>query len=133
MGVVGAETPWRKAGGSRGRGGGRGQGSCGEAGSRLQGARQLTAVGGLVTAIHTVIVAVTHPDSWDAALGDGALELVGGTGHLGCGAGEKMRTRLFCLPPHLKNTIFSLSQALPALPQALPAISWEEGTVYFQF
>ena len=50
-----------------------------------RGTRQLTAIGGLITAIHAVVVPVTDPDSGDAALGDGTLELVGGTGHLGCG------------------------------------------------
>lgn len=60
------------------------QGAPGAPGTRL-----LTAVGRLVTAVHTVIVPVTDPDAGDAALGDGALELVGGTGHLGCGAGTE--------------------------------------------
>ena len=44
----------------------------------------LTAVGGLVGAVHAVVVAVADPDAGDTALGDGALELVGGAGHLGC-------------------------------------------------
>lgn len=39
-------------------------------------------VGRLITAVHTVIIPVTDPDARDAALGDGALELVGGAGHL---------------------------------------------------
>lgn len=56
-------------------------------GSLREGTQQLTAVGRLIAAIHTVIVPVTHPDSGDAALGDGALELVGGAGHLSCKAG----------------------------------------------
>lgn len=52
-------------------------------------ARQLTAIGRLITAVHTVVVPVTDPDSGDAALGDGALELVGRTGHLGCRWGRQ--------------------------------------------
>lgn len=42
----------------------------------------LTAVGRFVRSIHTVVVAVAHPDSGNAAFGDGTLELVGGTRHL---------------------------------------------------
>lgn len=44
----------------------------------------LTAVGWFIGAVHAVIVTVTDPDTGDAALGDGTLELVGGTGHLSC-------------------------------------------------
>ena len=44
----------------------------------------LTAVGWLVRPVHAVVVAVTHPHTWNTALGDGTLELVGSTGHLGC-------------------------------------------------
>ena len=104
------------------RGGG---GSSRHCGGRV-GSRRLTAVGGLVTAVHTVVVPVTDPDSGDAALGDGALELVGGTGHLGCGVGERIRTCPFRLPttvqdPHL------LPLPSPGLVLALQAISWEEG------
>ncbi len=44
----------------------------------------LTAVGRLIRSIHTVIVPVTHPHPWDTALGDGTLELVGGTCHFRC-------------------------------------------------
>lgn len=102
-----------------------GGGSSRHCGGRV-GSRRLTAVGGLVTAVHTVVVPVTDPDSGDAALGDGALELVGGTGHLGCGVGERMRTCPFHLPrtvqdPHL------LPLPRPGLVLVLPAISWEEG------
>lgn len=42
----------------------------------------LTAVGGFVRVVHTVIVTVTHPDTGNAALSDDALELVGCTCHL---------------------------------------------------
>lgn len=45
---------------------------------------QLTTVGRLIAAVHTVIVPVAHPDAGDAALGDGALELVGGAGDFSC-------------------------------------------------
>lgn len=44
----------------------------------------LTAVGRLVRSIHAVVVPVTHPHPWDAALRDGALELVGGARYLRC-------------------------------------------------
>lgn len=44
----------------------------------------LTAVGGLIGSIDTVIVSVTHPHAWNTALGDGTLELVGGTCHFRC-------------------------------------------------
>lgn len=46
--------------------------------------RPLTAVGRFIGAVHAVVVTVTDPDTGDAALGDGTLELVGGTGHLRC-------------------------------------------------
>lgn len=46
--------------------------------------RSLTAVGRFIRAVHAVVVTVTDPDTGDAALGDGTLELVGGTGHLSC-------------------------------------------------
>lgn len=46
--------------------------------------RSLTAVGRLIRSIYTVIVPVTHPHPWDTALGDGTLELIGGTCHLRC-------------------------------------------------
>ena len=45
----------------------------------------LTAVGGLIRSVHTVIVAVAHPDTRYAAFGDGTLELGGCTRDLGCG------------------------------------------------
>lgn len=53
--------------------------------------RLLTAVGGFIGAIHAVVVPVTHPDAGDAALGDGTLELVGGTGHLRCRGRGRIR------------------------------------------
>lgn len=37
----------------------------------------LTAVGGFIRSVHTVVVAVAHPDAGNAAFGDGALELGG--------------------------------------------------------
>ena len=52
----------------------------------------LTAVGGLIRSIHTVVVPVTHPHSWDAALGDGTLELVGGTCNLSCTGNGRTQT-----------------------------------------
>lgn len=42
----------------------------------------LTAVGRLIGTIHAIVVPVTHPHSWNTALGDGTLELVGGACHL---------------------------------------------------
>lgn len=56
----------------------------------------LTAVGRLIRSVHTVVVPVTHPHPWDAALRDGALELIGGTGHLGCKKtnGKRRRKRI---------------------------------------
>lgn len=50
----------------------------------------MCAVGGFIRSVHTVVVTVTHPHSWDAAFGDGALELVWSTSHL--------RTVLLVLP-----------------------------------
>lgn len=44
----------------------------------------LTAVGGLIRAIHAVIVPITHPHSRDAALTHGTLELVWCTCDLSC-------------------------------------------------
>ena len=95
------------------RGGG---GSCRPCGGRV-GSGRLTAVGRLVTAVYTVVVPVAHPDSGDAALGDGTLELVGGTGHLGCGVGERVRAGPLRLSPQL------LSLPSPGLVLVLPAIS----------
>lgn len=69
---------------------------------------QLTAVGGLVAAVHTVIVPVTDPDAGDAALGDGALELVGGAGHLSCEMEQRMRTL-----PFISSQVWSLSSPSP--------------------
>lgn len=63
----------------------------------LQGKIQLlTAVGRLIAAVHTVIVPVTDPDAGDAALGDRALELVGGAGYLSCKVEESMRALPLC-------------------------------------
>lgn len=60
----------------------------------------LTAVGRLIRSVHAVVVPVTHPHPWDAALRDGALELIGGTGHLGCkkrnGRRRSMRIQKNC-------------------------------------
>lgn len=53
--------------------------------------RLLTAVGRFIGAINAVVVPVTHPDARDAALGDGTLELVGGTGHLRCRGRGRIR------------------------------------------
>lgn len=53
----------------------------------------LTAVGRLVGSVHTVVVSVTHPHPWDAALRDGALELIGGTSHLGCKKTKSMKNQ----------------------------------------
>lgn len=44
----------------------------------------LTAVGGFIRSIHAVIVAVTHPDTRNAAFGDSTLELGGCTCDLSC-------------------------------------------------
>lgn len=80
------------------------------------GTRQLTAVGRLIAAIHAVVVPVTDPDSGDAALGDGALELVGGTGHFGCRVGGENEDLPIFPPPQFEITIFSLFQALALVP-----------------
>lgn len=70
----------------------------GQVGAR--GARPLTAIGGLIAAVHTVIVPVTDPDSGDAALGDGALELVGSAGHFSCRVGESEDLPIPPVPQH---------------------------------
>lgn len=44
---------------------------------------RLTAVGRFVGSVHTVVIAVAHPDSRDAALSDDTLELIGCAGHFG--------------------------------------------------
>lgn len=101
------------------QGQGLGWGLCERQAPGSRGVRQLTAIGRLVTAVHTVVVPVTDPDSGDAALGDGALELVGGTGHLGCGVGERMRTRPFHLPPQFKISLLPLPKPDPQPPVLL--------------
>ena len=93
------------------------------------GSGRLTAVGGLIAAVHTVVVPVTHPDPGDAALGDGALELVGGTGHLGCGVGDRVRTCPLCLSPQFSSTS-SLSPPSPGLVLVLPAISCRRDSLF---
>lgn len=105
-----------------------GGGSCRPFGGRV-GSGRLTAVGGLVTAVYTVIVPVAHPDPGDAALGDGTLELVGGTGHLGCGVGERVRAGPLRLSPQ-----FSSTDSLSPKPWPCPGPArnfLQEETVYF--
>lgn len=55
----------------------------------------LTAVGRLIRSVHTVIVTVTHPNPWDAALTDGALELVRGTSDFSCKKSAKKKIPAF--------------------------------------
>lgn len=51
----------------------------------------LTAVGRFVRSVHTVVVAVAHPDAGNAALSDDALELVGCARHLGYNTDTRRR------------------------------------------